>query len=298
MAVTIQQIAEKAGVSRGTVDRALHHRGRINPQVAEKIWELADEMGYVPKERKKKENSRKKIKIGVVTQLARASFMLEINRGIRMAAIELADRGIQLILKEGIHVDEEEQLTAVRELLEEGIQGLAIMPVDCEGVRTELNRLTDEEQIPVVTFNSDIVGTRRRCFVGMDNRQSGRTAAGLMGLLTGGRGKVLIITGYFSNDVDNQRVDGFIEEIKKSYPDLEIAGVQGRYFIPLMFLFYLFFALRRPEKEKPSPEQEGVETKGGNLARPRLLWYHLWVSIPAAALAATLWVTVVSRFLL
>ena len=53
MAVTIQQIAEKAGVSRGTVDRALHHRGRINPQVAEKIWELADEMGYVPKERKK-----------------------------------------------------------------------------------------------------------------------------------------------------------------------------------------------------------------------------------------------------
>ena len=68
----------------------------------------------------------------------------------------------------------------------------------------------------------------------------------------------------------------------------EIAGVQGRYFIPLMFLFYLFFALRRPEKEKPSPEQEGVETKGGNLARPRLLWYHLWVSIPAAALAVLL----------
>ena len=103
------------------------------------------------------------------------------------------------------------------------------MPVDCEGVRTELNRLTDEEHIPVVTFNSDIVGTRRSCFVGMDNRQSGRTAAGLMGLLTGGKGKVLIITGYFSNDVDNQRVDGFVEEAKKSYPDLEIAGVQGSF---------------------------------------------------------------------
>ena len=197
--------------------------------MAERIWELADEMGYVPKERKKRESSKKKIKIGVVTQLARASFMLEINRGIRRAALELADRGVQLILKEGIYVDEEEQLSAVRELTEEGIQGLAIMPVDCEGVRTELNRLTDEEHIPVVTFNSDIVGTRRSCFVGMDNRQSGRTAAGLMGLLTGGKGKVLIITGYFSNDVDNQRVDGFVEEAKKSYPDLEIAGVQGSF---------------------------------------------------------------------
>ena len=34
MSVTIQQIAEKAGVSRGTVDRALNNRGRINPEVA------------------------------------------------------------------------------------------------------------------------------------------------------------------------------------------------------------------------------------------------------------------------
>ena len=46
MAVTIQQIAEQAGVSRGTVDRALNHRGRINPEVAERICRLADEMGY------------------------------------------------------------------------------------------------------------------------------------------------------------------------------------------------------------------------------------------------------------
>ena len=36
MAGTIQQIAELAGVSRGTVDRALNNRGRINPEVAEK----------------------------------------------------------------------------------------------------------------------------------------------------------------------------------------------------------------------------------------------------------------------
>ena len=34
MAVTIQQIAEKANVSRGTVDRALNNRGRINQEVA------------------------------------------------------------------------------------------------------------------------------------------------------------------------------------------------------------------------------------------------------------------------
>ena len=35
MAVTMQQIADLAGVSRGTVDRALNNRGRIRQEVAE-----------------------------------------------------------------------------------------------------------------------------------------------------------------------------------------------------------------------------------------------------------------------
>lgn len=48
MGVTLQQIAEKAGVSRGTVDRALNDRGRIKPEVAEKIKKIAEEMGYQP----------------------------------------------------------------------------------------------------------------------------------------------------------------------------------------------------------------------------------------------------------
>ena len=103
------------------------------------------------------------------------------------------------------------------------------MPVDSEAVREKLNALIEDENIPVVTFNSDIVGTRRTCFVGMDNRKSGRTAAGLLGMLTRGIGKILIITGYFSNHVDNQRVDGFVEEVKRAFPHLEIAGVHGSF---------------------------------------------------------------------
>ena len=117
MAVTIQQIAERAGVSRGTVDRALNNRGRINPEVAEKIRKIADEMGYIPKERKKR--ARGKSRIGVVTQLAKSSFMLEINRGIQQAKEELEDRGIELLIKEGLSVDEEEQLRMIGELAEE-----------------------------------------------------------------------------------------------------------------------------------------------------------------------------------
>lgn len=228
MAVTIQQIAELAGVSRGTVDRALNHRGRIAPEVAERVWKIADELGYTVKGRKK-EKKKVLVKIGVVTQLARASFMLEINRGIKKAKEELAERGVEVLVKEGLSVDAGEQLKAIDELVECGINGLAMMPVESEDIRMRINELAENEKIPVVTFNSDIVGIKRSCFVGMDNKKSGRAAAGLLGMLTKGKGKILIITGSFGNPVNNFRVEGFVEELKNTYPELEIAGVQGSF---------------------------------------------------------------------
>lgn len=228
MAVTIQQIAERAGVSRGTVDRALNHRGRINPSVEQRICQLADEMGYQPRTRKTTSPSVRR-KIGVILQLAKSSFVREINRGVQQAKKELENWGIEILIRESLSVDEQEQALAIDQLVREGIEGLAIMPVDCDLIREKLNFLINEKKIPVVTFNSDIVGTKRCCFVGMDNRKSGRTAAGLLGMLTRGTGKILIITGFFSNRGNNMRVDGFVSEIKESYPDITIAGVQGSF---------------------------------------------------------------------
>lgn len=229
MAVTIQQIADKAGVSRGTVDRALNNRGRINPEVANQIKQIAEEMGYVHKARKRQKAAMKPKKIGVVTQLSDAGFMVEIKRGILTGQKELEELGIEVLIKENASVKEEDQLRSIDELVEEGIEGLAIMPVDSEAVRAKLNWLITEKNIPVVTFNSDIVGTKRSCFVGMDNRKSGQTAAGLFEMLTRGTGKILIITGYFSSLLNNLRVDGFVEEIKNLSSELEIAGVQGSF---------------------------------------------------------------------
>ncbi len=38
---TIKDIADLAGVSRGTVDRVLNNRGAVNPKTAEKVWRLS-----------------------------------------------------------------------------------------------------------------------------------------------------------------------------------------------------------------------------------------------------------------
>lgn len=230
MAGTIQQIAELAGVSRGTVDRALNHRGRIRPEVAEKIWKIAEEIGYQPKHTDKRGGmTDHTVKIGVVTQLSKSSFMIQVNQGIRDARKELEERGVSLLWKDIVTVDEQEQLQAIDQLVREGIHGLALMPIECESIRLKINELVDEHHIPVITFNSDIVGTKRCCFVGLDNMRSGFTAAGLMGMLTRGEGKILTITGYFTNSVNSLRVEGFIQEVKQSYPGMELLGVQSSF---------------------------------------------------------------------
>ena len=95
MGVTIRQIAEAAGVSRGTVDRALNNRGRIRPEVAERIRAIADEMGYKPNQLGRALSmSRNNIKIGVILQGAETPFMKEVLKGIQEACAEVDNLGI------------------------------------------------------------------------------------------------------------------------------------------------------------------------------------------------------------
>lgn len=226
MAGTIKEIAERAGVSRGTVDRALNDRGRINPEVAERIKAIAKEMDYVPK--KKKAAKDAPLKLGIVTQLAKSSFMIPIRSGLQSIIGDLKKRNIDCFLEEVDGVDEAAQLQALDRLVKLGVKGIAIMPVDSVGIREKINQLT-EQGINIITFNSDIVGTKRQCFVGMDNFKSGKTAAGLLGMLTKGKGDVLAITGYFGNSVNSLRVDGFVKELKQSFPELKLTGVQSSF---------------------------------------------------------------------
>ena len=86
MGVTIRQIAEAAGVSRGTVDRALNNRGRIRPEVAERIQKIAEEMGYRPNQLGRALSmSKNNIKIGVIVQACETPFMNDVLEGVKKA---------------------------------------------------------------------------------------------------------------------------------------------------------------------------------------------------------------------
>ena len=193
MAVTLQQIAEAAGVSRGTVDRALNNRGRINAEVADRIRKIADEMGYQPNRAGRAlAMSKRSITIGVIIQAANTPFMEKVIEGAEDAKAEVERLGADVIIRKIDDFDAGKAVAAMYELKEKGCNGIAVVPVDDEKLKATVDELADAE-IPVITFNSDIEESKRLCFVGQDTYQSGRVAAGLMADILPASGKVLDI---------------------------------------------------------------------------------------------------------
>lgn len=225
MPVTYKQIAEIVGMSRGTVDRALNNRGRIDPAVKEKIQQVARELGFSPSHvGRALARAKSPVKIGVLVHLSRISFFKGVIEGIRQAETEIANLGGELIIEELPGLDAQKQLEALNALVKKGIQGLAISPAQDELLKNRLNELQQKNKLPVITFNTDIEGLKRMCYVGLDNIRAGKAAAGLMNLLLGENGgKVLIISGYRSNTANSGRADGFIQEVENQFPHIVTA---------------------------------------------------------------------------
>ena len=84
------------------------------------------------------------------------------------------------------------------------------MPLANTLVRDKINTLSEQQGIPVVTFNTDITDANRIAYVGADNIASGRAAAALLGMVMQGHGSVLPILGQRSGHyADSQRFTGF-----------------------------------------------------------------------------------------
>lgn len=221
---TIKEIAALAGVSRGTVDRVLNHRGSVNPATAERIEKIARELDYKP-------NvaglvlaaQKKKLKLGVILFSPENPFYLDVFEGVSSKAEELAGYNCTVIVKQ-IASSVEAQLSAIEELVAEEINGIALAPYNDSRIRDKINLLS-EQGIPVVTLNTDIENTRRIAYVGSHYTKSGSTAAGLLRLMTHGEVHVGIITGSSNILCHTERIAGFTESLKPFSDTIHIAEI-------------------------------------------------------------------------
>ena len=153
--VTMQQIADRCGVSRGTVDRALHHKEGVREEVAERIRATAREMGYISNRLVMQQT--RQWKIGVVLHSGHSPFVQMLYELFESFSERELIPNITVIVRVMQDMDVQHQLTLIDELVTtEHIDGLALMPLANTLVRDRINTLSEKMGIPVVTFNTDI----------------------------------------------------------------------------------------------------------------------------------------------
>ena len=220
MAVTLKEVAEAAGVSRATVDRVLHGRGHVKPEVEARIWRLAQEMHYQPSPLGRGlVKSARATKIGVICQFNETPFMKMVVSGIEQVRQELRLMGAELLLDAIDSYAPARMIASIDEMLKEGVQGLALTPGNTSDIRNKIQEVI-QQGIPVITFNTDVSHTERLCYVGLDNIRAGQTCAGLMASSLRGGGLVLPISGYRGHSAHDQRLSAFQDTVHTTFPKL------------------------------------------------------------------------------
>ena len=226
---TIKEIAKLAGVSRGTVDRVLNNRGDVNPDTEKNIREIIKTLNYSPNVAGKNLAVRKrKLKLGFILfgTVDNDSFFADVVEGIESRAAELSDFGVTVEIRKTGEDIPQQQVNHINELVESGINGLAIAPLNHPGVADKLRELS-KLKIPVVTTNSDIPDCGRLAYVGSNYYKCGETAAGLMNIITKGTANIGIISGSPDILCNSERMAGFSNCAQKLFPDLKIIDVNN-----------------------------------------------------------------------
>lgn len=222
---TIKEIAELAGVSRGTVDRVLNHRGFVNADTEKKVLEIAGLLNYQPnKAGMALAAQKKKYVIGVLLFGEENPFFDEVVDGLNAKLEELSIYGCTVLLHR-IPFDLHTQLKRIDMLRKEGIHGLILSPYNAAEVALKIDELW-EAGIPCVTVNTDIPNSRRIAYVGSDYHKCGRVAANLLQLVASGIIRLGIVTGSHNILCHEERIHGFSDYVKANKLPVQIMDIR------------------------------------------------------------------------
>jgi LacI family transcriptional regulator len=205
--VGVHEIARRAKVSIGTVDRALHGRPGINEATRTKVLRIANQLGYSPDLAARALAVRRSpFVIGVCIPEEIRLFYDQMREGIFEEARRAGHIGLELIYRPvpSLGEGERQQLSG---LLKEDIRGLIVMPGNPKVV-TPLIDAAEERGIRVVCICSDAPQSRRSVVVYANPELQGRMAAELMAKFAAD-GDVAVITGMLRTEEHRLKVEGF-----------------------------------------------------------------------------------------
>lgn len=200
---TSKDIAKLSGVSRGTVDRVIHHRGKVSEEAKRKVEQVLKDINYQPNILAKALQANQLFKIAVLMPSPENDvFWKEPLAGIEEAQSEeaLFDVACENFFFDRKNKDNFKKMAD--RVLQSQPAGIILAP---SFYREALDFLVKckEKEIPCVTFNTHIDSDDLLSFVGQDLHQSGRVAADLLYKITPVCGTVLVV--HFNENISNAR---------------------------------------------------------------------------------------------
>jgi ribose transport system substrate-binding protein len=162
--------------------------------------------------------------IAVIPQGSTHEYWKSIHAGAAKAAQELETQGtkVKIIWKGPLREDDREQQTQVVEgFISQNVSGIVLAPFDSHALVRPVEEAA-AAGIPTVVVDSALDSAKIVSFVATDNRQGGALAAGQMGKLLNGKGKVLLLRYQEGVASTQAREDGFVEKLKSAYPGIEL----------------------------------------------------------------------------
>ncbi len=226
MLTGVKEIARRANVSTGTVDRVLHNRRGVSESTKNKILAIMKELDYQPNILARRLASKKVLRFAslIPAVSTETEFWDAPIKGIEMAEAEIKQFGIVIDKYFYDQNDKESFVKQSKNLLENHVDGVLVAPIFIEE-SLAFSKLCNQKKIPQVFFNSDIPNESRLSYIGPDLFQSGHLSAHMVNYLVSSGDKILIVN--ISKEIDSyhhllRKEEGFISYFKDHKKNVRI----------------------------------------------------------------------------
>ncbi|MCD6346027.1 MAG: LacI family DNA-binding transcriptional regulator [Bacteroidales bacterium] len=224
----IKDIAERAGVSVGTVDRVLHKRGEVSTETRDRVLQIAEELHYQPNVIARTLASKKKYHFGVlIPEASKQNLYWEAPlTGILKAQSELQAYGVRLSINTFSSTEKSDFQKKSQHLLDTETDGVILAPIYYSASKAFLNKCLVEE-LPVLFIDTKLDYKYTIRYIGQNSCQTGYVAARLLGMGQMTNSKFIVFN--IAREKDqlfhfNEREKGFREYFLKEGNNNEITS--------------------------------------------------------------------------
>jgi ribose transport system substrate-binding protein len=167
--------------------------------------------------------------VALVLKTLNHPFFVDMRRGAQEAADRL---GVTLQVQAAEReIDVEKQMQIVENMIQTGIQALAITPSGSREIVSALVKARDA-RVPIIVVDTRLdakaaadAGVHAETFVGSDNYDGGRIAGEYLAKATAGKAHVAILEGIPGHETGDSRLRGFRDAVKGA-PGISIVASQ------------------------------------------------------------------------